>query len=125
MRWDAILFSVRQGVRDPFIRWTVLASALVYLAVTGFFIWSVLPTVRQTGLITLHYNTYIGIDDVRPWPWMFFIPGVVLLVLLFDTMVALLLFQKDRLAARAVMALGGGVLALWAVGMYFLTRINL
>jgi len=125
MRWDALVFSVRHAVRDPFIRWNAIASGVVYLAVSVFFLWSITPAVRQTGLVTLHYNTYIGIDDVRAWPWMFFIPGVVLFVIVFDTMVALILFQKDRLAARAIIALESGTVLVWAVGIYFLTRINL
>lgn len=125
MKRDDVMFSVRLALRDPLIRWGSIANYAVFCIASGLFFWRVFPTIRRTGLITLHYSTYLGIDDVRAWPWMFLIPGIALTILLFDTMLALTLFQKDRLASRSLVAFQGVALFFWVLGVFFITRINL
>jgi len=125
MKRTEIFFSIKQAAQDPFIRWTTLASILLLVCTTGYFVWNILPIVKGNGLVVLHYNTYLGIDAVQPWPWIFLFPGLTLGILFFDTIVSSLLFQKDRLASRSIVALEFVTVVLWSVGMYFLMRINL
>ncbi|MCR4279050.1 MAG: hypothetical protein NUV81_04110 [bacterium] len=125
MKRAEIFFSVKQAIHDPFVRWATVGSFFLYLVTIIYFIWSLLPIVRESGLIVLHYNTYLGIDAVRPWPWFLLFPAVTLGIIIFDTIASILLFQKDRTASRSIIALEFVTVLLWSVGMYFLVRINL
>lgn len=117
-------FSAKQAANDPFIRWTLIGTLFVFIGTTVYFAWGSMPSIRETGLVVLHYNTYLGIDAVRPWPWIFLLPGIPLGLVIFDTIASFLLFQSDRLASRALMGLLGVSISLWSVGMYFLMRMN-
>ncbi len=119
------LFSAHRALRDPYFRVMLIVSGVLFLVVTTYFLVRVIPASRQSDLVILHYSPYLGIDDARRWPWLFIVPGIAFVLLLFDTMAALLLFQRDQLAARAILGVQVVAMLLWSVGTYLLTRINL
>lgn len=124
MTWAEWKFSARLGSQDRFIRWTALATAVVLVGMSAFFLWRLLPEGWRSGVVTLHYNVYLGIDDVRPWPWLFTLPGIAAVVTVVDVLCSLGLYRQNPLASRTIMATGFITTALWAIGSFFLILVN-
>jgi hypothetical protein len=72
----------------------------------------------------MHYNIYLGIDEVSLWPWVFVLPGVAFLVALLDVIFALGIFRRDALASRMLLAVCLASTMLWSVGSFFLVLVN-
>lgn len=125
MRWDEWRFSARLAWQDRWVRWTMICTVLFYIIMTSFILSRLLPQGIRVGVITLHYNIYLGIDDVRPWPWVFLSPGIMLAVLLVNYGIALELFRGNELAARTLVAVSSAIALLWGVSSFFITAVNL
>jgi len=117
--------SIKRAWHDPFIRWTSILELVAILAGSAFFLWRLIPEGLRSGVLILHYNIYLGIDDVRAWPWIFFVPGAMLVVYLADLVAACVLLKTDELAARALVALTAVLTVAWAVAAFFLILVNL
>ncbi len=124
MRWEEWAFSARLGWQDAYVRWTSLAMVFLVCISGGFFLIRLLPEGWRSGVITMHYTIYLGIDDVRPWPWIFFIPGTALGTIACDVLIALGLYRRHALASRTVLTAGLATTIVWAVGLFFLLRVN-
>lgn len=124
MRWEEWKFSARLAVQDVFVRWTGLAAIIMVIGMSSFLLWRLLPEGWRSGVITIHYNVYLGIDDVRPWPWIFALPGAALIVLLVDILIAFGMFRHSALASRTIIAMGGVAAILWAIGIFFIILVN-
>lgn len=124
MSWEEWKFSARRAVQDPFIRWTLLGGLMLLIGMTVFLLRRLLPEGWRIGTITLHYNVYLGIDDVRPWWWIFFVPGIALVLFVADILIAFGLFRTNALGSRTIVAIGAVSLIVWAVGCFFLIRVN-
>jgi hypothetical protein len=125
MRWEEWKFSARLGLQDQWLRVTFLLAIVIVLGMSGFMFWRILPDALHTGVVTMHYNVYLGIDDVRPWPWIFTIPGAALGLLLIDGLMGLGLFRKHPLAARTLTTIGLSAALVWGIGTFFLTLVNI
>lgn len=73
----------------------------------------------------MHYTIYIGIDDVRSWQWLFFVPGVALATVITDFAIALGLFRRHPLASRTLAATSFVTAVVWAIGSFFLINVNI
>jgi hypothetical protein len=124
MRWGEWKFSAQRAVQDPWIRWTTVIAVVLLVAASVFYLARVIPAGWQSGLTTLHYNVYLGIDDVRAWQWAFSIPALALAVLAVDTLVALGLFRQDPIASRTLTATGLAAIIIWSVAVLFLVLVN-
>lgn len=125
MRLEEWKFSARLGLQDHWLRITSLLSLLVVLGMGAYVLFRLLPEGFASGVITMHYNVYLGIDDVRPWPWVFAIPGTALGLVVIDTLLALGLFRKHPMAARTVTSVGLAAAVVWAIGAFFLMLVNI
>ena len=125
MRWLDWKFSARLGWEDPWLRWISVSALVIVLAMGAFFLWRLLPEGWRSGVVTMHYNIYIGIDDVRTWQWLFFVPGTAFLFVLLDTVIALGLFRRHPLASRTLVATGLMTAVVWAIGSFFLINVNI
>ncbi len=124
MRWVDWKFSTRLAAQDSFVRWPILAAMLIVVGMSSFFLWRLLPEGWQSGVITLHYNVYLGIDDVRSWPWMFAIPASAIGLLLLDMAMVVALHRHNPLASRMISMVCFVSAVLWALGSFFLILIN-
>lgn len=124
MTWAEWRFSARLAAQDPFVRWTSIATAAVFVLMSAFFMIRLLPNSWRVGVVTLHYNVYLGIDDVRSWPWLITIPAWAFALLAFDGLVAFGVHRKDKLASRTLVAIGAASTVLWAIGLFFLIVVN-
>ena len=125
MRWEDWKFSARLGWQDPVVRWLSLAALVIVFAMGGFFLWRLLPEGWRSGVVTMHYTVYIGIDDVRGWQWLFFVPGMALGMVILDILIALGLFRRHPLASRTIIATALATSVVWAIGSFFLINVNI
>lgn len=124
MRWADWKFSAARAAQDRFVRWTTVATVVLIVGMSVYMVVRLLPVILRTGVVTMHYNIYLGIDDVRPWPWAFFIPGIAIIAVAVDTVIAYGFFLRDEIASRTILAVGFFSVVLWAVGTFFLMTIN-
>lgn len=125
MTWDAWKFSAKLAWQDRFIRIFGILCIVAFLAWTGFFIWRLVPEGLRSGVLVLHYNVYLGIDDVRSWPWILAAPFAVLGFLLADFVIAAGIYRSDAIAARALVLTGIVTAILWGISSFFLILVNL
>lgn len=83
----------------------VLISSIVGLVLNAF-IWLIIyfkfyPLVynlpEEQSFIPLHYNIYLGVDLFGRWQEIFYLPGIGLFILLLNTILALVLFNKKEI----------------------------
>lgn len=124
MRWEEWRFSARLAWQDRFVRWTSVAAAAICLVMSVFLLVRLVPEGLRTGVLSLHYTIYLGIDDVGPWPWIFLMPGGMIFALLVDGACLFGWFRRDALAARSLAGLALATTILWAVTSFFLIAVN-
>lgn len=124
MRWEEWKFSARRAAQDSFVRWTTVSTVVLLVGMSSYLLVRVLPVAWRSGVVTMHYTIYLGIDDVRPWPWIFFVPGVAIFFGLLDLLIAFGIYLRDALASRTLVALALITAILWTVGSFFLLRVN-
>ncbi len=124
MRWMEWKLSARLALQDHFVFWVIIALSGIIVATSLFFLWRILPEGWRSGVITMHYTIYLGIDDVRSWPWAFAIPGFALGAVALDIVMALALFKSSPLASRTLLSVALVAALLWASGSFFLTLVN-
>jgi hypothetical protein len=125
MRWDEWKFSARRALQDRFILWTAMVTVVLFAVASAYFLIRTLPHGWETGAVVLHYNIYLGIDEIMSWPWIFAVPGAALVVLALDFTVALSIFRLDPLASRVLISLGFFSILLWTIGCFFMAQVNL
>ena len=118
-------FSALLAWQDAFIRWTTVLAATVTLAMSVFVLLKLIPEGVRSGTVTMHYSIYLGIDDVRSWPWLFEIPAGLMAVLLVNTAVSFGLYKSDVLAARTFAGIALSIISIASIGSFFLVLINL
>lgn len=124
MKWQEWKFSARLALEDRFMRWMAILVGVGVVGMSIFFLWKIIPEGRRSGVVTFHYTIYLGIDDVRPWPWILTVPGIALLFTAVDTILAFALFRQSVLVSRALMVLCAMSVIVWAIGSFFLVLIN-
>jgi hypothetical protein len=103
----------------------MICIAIVLIISGAFQLVRLIPVGRQSGILTLHYNVYLGIDEVGSWPWVFaFIGGAIGLAII-DVLFAFGLFLRDPLASRTLLVITLLTLILWSVGSFFLVSVNI
>lgn len=122
---DEWKFSLDVAWDDPWYRWQATATLFVALAGSALFLWKMIPEGLRTGLLVLHYNLYVGIDDVRPWPWILLLPLILLCVVGGNLLAAGFLFRRDRVASRVMLCGASLFAALSLTGAFFLTLVNI
>jgi len=118
------LFSAKLAWSNQVFRWASILAVASALAMSGFFLWHVFPAARQNGAFILHYNVYLGIDEVRSWMWVFLPPLVWLGLTLFDVVLALGIYRADAFFAWSLLVLAVAWAFPWSVALFFLTYIN-
>ena len=124
MDWSAWAFSAKLAWRHPWVRWLSVATALMFFGATGFYLWRIIPAAQQNGAAVMHYNIYLGIDDVRVWPWVFAWPLLWLTVTVTDLLWAYGQYREDPLVSYALVALAFFWGFPWASALFYLSLIN-
>ena len=118
-------FSLDVAWDDPWYRWQAIATVTLAILGSAVFLWRMIPEGLQSGLLVLHYNLYVGIDEVQPWPWVLALPVALLLIDGVDLLAAGFLFRRDRVASRVMLCIATLFTLLALCGGFFLTLVNL
>lgn len=90
-------FFSNEYFRNPIFQWVFIMSLVLNLTIWGVLAFFIRPVDFP---IILHYNVFFGVDIIGSWWQVFFLPGMGLFILIFDTILAYMLFQKkERIAA--------------------------
>ncbi len=76
------------------------ATLILHVAVWVWLAWYIRP---QSGQIFLHYNVLFGVDLTGDWYEVFLLPLVGLVIIVLNTFLALLLYNKDRFASLVLL----------------------
>lgn len=123
--FDAWRFSAKLAWQDRFVRYVGLGTLFLIMAWSAFLLVRLVPEGVRSGVIVMHYNIYLGVDDVRAWPWIIALPAVMFAVYVLNTAIAAGIFRADALAARTLVALALGVTIIWGIATFFITLVNL
>lgn len=122
---DEWKFSLDVAWDDPWYRWQSLATAAGALIGGVLILVRLIPEGLQSGILVFHYNLYVGIDDVQPWPWMIVVIVGFFVIVALDLLASGFLFRRDRLASRVVLCMATGFTILALIGAFFIMRVNL
>lgn len=117
--------SFRFAWKQPRLRNLFFVVIALPLFISGVFLWRLLPVVRAAQTVVLHYTIYLGIDEVRRWPWIFLLPVFWNVVVWMGSLVALLLSQEDRLLSYTILLFLLLWSAPWAMALFYLGLLNL
>lgn len=124
MKWEEWRFSAHLAWQDRFIRWGTIAISAVILLGSGLFVYRLLPEGVRSGFLTTHYTIYLGIDEVRPWQWIFLYPSAMVGISAMNNLVIFGIYRRDILAAKALLAFTCALTLLWGIYIFFLALIN-
>jgi hypothetical protein len=124
MKWDAWVFSARLGWQNRWMRWSSILTVFIMIAGTALFLWRMVPLRAQAETVVLHYNLYLGIDDVRSWTWIFFLPAIWLVCTIADLAFAFGLYRTDVHFSLSLTSLAFLWSVPWAAALYYLTLVN-
>ncbi len=122
--WDEWKFSARMAWQDSFLRWMSSLTVGAYILMSGFFLLRLIPVGLRSGVLILHYTIYLGIDEVRPWRWIFLYPAGMLGLLVMNGICAYGMYRTDRLAAKTLMSATAALCLLWCIGAWFNMLVN-
>ena len=125
MTWEAWKFSAKLAWQDRYLRILGISTLVAFVVWTGFFSWRLIPEGMRSGVLVMHYNVYLGIDDVRPWPWIALSPSAFLALYTIDLVIAAGMYRSDAIAARALATIGSVTGILWGISSFFLILVNL
>ena len=77
-------------------RRTSIASGVLLLACVLLPVWRILPISSDRPFIPLHYNVYMGVDEIGPWYDVFVLPGLGASLFFLNTVFQALLFKRER-----------------------------
>lgn len=119
------MYSARLAWKRAFFRGTAIGLLAFVVGVCAAFVWRVFPAAEKGGAFVLHYNIYLGIDDVRPWSWVFVLPVLWLTLLLLALFSSFGFYQKDRHLAQAILLGFIGWSLPMALFFFYLSLTNL
>lgn len=116
--------SARLAWHRPTFRVLTILLLLFVGLVSAFFLARVIPATQETSSVILHYNVYLGIDDVRSWGWVFLWPGIWLAATVVGVLAALGAYQRDAVMSYGLLVwlLAWGVP--WSIGLFYLMTFN-
>lgn len=107
---------------SKFVKINLLFSLLTNIAI---WLWVGSNSQRFTDLIFLHYNIYFGIDLVAPWYYIFTLPVLGLILLVFNFLVGSLLYETEKLLSYFLAGSVSLIQILLVLASIFIVYINL
>lgn len=101
-----------------------IASLALTVGMSVFVLWRLVPEGLRAGVLTMHYTIYLGIDDVRSWPWIFLLPTGMMSLMTVSVLCTFGLFRRDPLASKTLSATLLASAVLWSLSVFFLIIVN-
>ncbi len=112
--------SARLAWHRPWFRALTLGLLGFALVASIAFLVALEPVIRESNTIVFHTNVYFGIDDVRPWQWIFLWPGLWVSTVIGGVLAAFGVYQRDALLAYSLLVWLLAWSCPWAIGLYYL-----
>ncbi len=125
MRREAWGTSARLAWQRPRFRALILLLFVAVTVANTVFLVKTIPAVRTQATAVIHYTIYLGIDDVRDWPWIFLWPALWQAMTMAALVAALGAYQKDSLLAYAIVGWTYVWSLPWVIGLSYLMLFNL
>jgi hypothetical protein len=109
---------------DPWFRWQTIVTCAVAAIGTVLYLVRLIPLGLKNGALVFHYNLYLGIDNVSPWPWVFAAPAAALAAIGADIAVSFIMYRHDRIASRVLLGAATAFALLAAIGAVFIVLVN-
>jgi hypothetical protein len=124
VRWNAWWLSCKLAWAQVTFRIVSLLIALVVIGGTIFFVGETIAIGRHHPTLAIHYNVYVGIDDVRPWQWGLLLPLGWFLFSTINTMIAYVFYRRDPQAAMSLLLFTALACIPWISFLFYLTVLN-
>ncbi len=125
MRLDEWNFSAQLAWRDAFIRYANIFSITLTCITATYLFARLIPEGMRSNVLAFHYTMYLGIDDVRTWPWVFSFPAIMLSILVINALVVAGVYRQDALASKAITGFSLALTLVWSIGIFYLVKINI
>lgn len=119
------MYSAKRVWQRSSLRSITLLTGLILCAGTIFFLIRMVPILHTEETVVVHYNIYLGIDQVRPTYWIFLLPLAWWSLTLIDLVIAYGIYHKDAQLSISLLALALAWSLPWALTLYYLTIVNL
>jgi hypothetical protein len=116
-----LIYPVKLYIKNAPIAGMFVISLLLKIASWVWLLWQIGP---QKDYIFLHYNILFGVDLIGPWQKILILPGIGLLVLVANTVLAWMLFNKNKFAAQILHAASVVCQVLLFIGSTILVFLN-
>ena len=116
--------SASHAWQRPLVRWATVVIAIMVAAGLAFFLWRIIPQRGKGDTLVLHYNLYMGIDQLGSWHWLMLLPALWVVCVLIDLLLAYVFYQRDQQLALGLIALAFGWTLPWLILLYCLTLVN-
>lgn len=91
---------------------------------TIFFFGEVVSAGRHHQTLAIHYNVYVGIDDVRVWEWNLLLPLGCFLITGINLFFAYIFYRRDPQVATSLLLFSGLACIPWMFFLFYLTVLN-
>ncbi|MBI4239592.1 hypothetical protein HY620_01235 [Candidatus Uhrbacteria bacterium] len=89
--------------RDPFLLVSTILALVGNMLNWAFIVWRYDILVRpEREFISLHYKVFLGPDFYGPWQYIFFIPALLLIIMLLNYSFARRLYHFQRMSTYAL-----------------------
>lgn len=86
--------TLRVIYKDKLVLVLSLIISLLFLATWFLFL---IRKIDYSNLSVLHTNIYVGIDVLGSWQWLFYLPGLTILVSVLNFILAFFLWTRQRM----------------------------
>jgi hypothetical protein len=107
--------------KNKIIKWNLIFSFFVNLAIWFFLYWRVTPQVEP---IFLKYNIYFGPTLIGQWWQIFFLPILGLAIILINTILSAIVLKKQRISSYFFVFASSFSQILLAILAFYIVLIN-
>lgn len=125
MLWREWYLSARTAWQDLWFRSVTIAVMLLVVLSSGYFLWKLVPTRHSSSTMVVHYNIYLGIDQIQSWHWMWFLPGIWVVFTTLDIALAYAWYRSEFHLAWGWLLLACAWSLPWLFALFYLIRINI
>ncbi|MBD3252032.1 hypothetical protein GF380_06340 [Candidatus Uhrbacteria bacterium] len=124
MNFSEWRFSFEIAWDDPWYKWQSILTILVLVVGSFFVLWKLIPVGMENGLLVLHYNLYLGIDEVHHWAWVIVGPIAVLFIVLLNLIISFRLYRHDKIASRVLLCAATIFVIFMSIAAHLIGNVN-
>lgn len=99
-------------------------TLLATICGSAFFLTRLLRGATSASTIVLHYNVYLGIDNVQMRLWAFLLPGIWMCSTFLNLLLASCSYRRDREMALSLLLFSFFSCFVWMIVLFYLSLVN-